>query len=107
MEKIYFLLWHSWWSYLKIDNVKSFHQGQVNGKNKIVFAFASIVVLLEDTHCQVPSQRASKWNPIFCFALASMVPLLEERQCQVPALRASNWKKVFSCFRIHGVLSRR
>ena len=32
MEKKIILLSHPWWSFSKIDNVKSLHQGQVNGK---------------------------------------------------------------------------
>ena len=92
MEKI-FLVSHLWWFFSKIDNVKSLHKGQVNGK-KNYFAFTSMVVFLEDRQCQVPSLRASEWKKFF-FAFTSMVVSLKDRQCQVPSLRASKWKKIF------------
>ena len=38
-KKNLFLLLHAWWSYSKIDNVKSLHWGQVNGK-QILFCFS-------------------------------------------------------------------
>ena len=130
-----FLVSHLWWFFSKIDNVKSLHKGQVNGK-KNYFAFTSMVVFLEDIQCQVPSLRASKWKKFFfaftsivvfpedrqCqvpsrkasewekknfFAITSMVVFLEDRQCQVPPPRASKWKKNFFCFHIHGGLFQR
>merc|ERR1712240_943639 len=64
-------------------------------KKNFFFAFSSMVVLLKDRQCQVPSQRASEWKIFFLFAFASMMVLLEDRKCQVPSLRASKWKKTF------------
>ena len=63
-------------------------------EKKTFLAFASMMVLLKDRQCQVPSLRASKWGKRFFF-LTSMMVLLEDRQCQVPSLRASEWKKKF------------
>ena len=40
---------------------------------------------LEDRQCQLPSLRTSKWKDKICFAFASMVPFLEDRKCQVPS----------------------
>ena len=42
-----------------------------------------------------------KFPFFFFFAFASMMVLLEDRQCQVPLLRASKWKKNLFCFCIH------
>ena len=68
-------------------------------KQKISFAFASMVVLLKDRKCQVPSQRAIKLKILF-LAFASMVVLLKDKQCQVPSPRASKLKKNFFCLSI-------
>jgi len=107
-KKNFFLLSHPWWSFSKIDNVKSLHQGQVNGKKNFFFAFTSMVALLEDRQCQVPSPRASKWEKKIFFFLLWHSWWSYSKIDNVKSLHQGQVnRKNFFCFGIHGGLTRR
>ena len=94
----FFLLSHPWWSYSKIDNAKSLHQGHVKWKKDSFFCLSNPWWSYSkiDNVKSLHQGQVNEKNIVFTFA--PMVVLLKDRQSQVPSLRASKWKKSFFFF---------
>ena len=129
MEKNLFLLLHPWWFNWKIENVKSLHWGQVNGK-QILFCFSpgfwfwQVYARGQKLTCFVFicfRFRGMQWWRLFDSLFGEVALGLNgksglslhrwlshsKRQCQVLLPKSSIWKKSFAFASMDGLLKDR